>query len=544
MADYSFIQSLGTMTIAAALFALAARGVKLPAIVAYLVAGLFLGPLTGMVELSQGLSLISEAGIVLLLFLVGLELSFEKIHNLGKVAVLAGAGQVALTASGGFLISWFLGFTAIESAVLAAALTFSSTVVVVKLLEQKSEFDSLYGRIALGILLVQDLAVIALLTFLSGWSPDQSAGLGAMAASLSKAFGGLALLLGCALLAARYCLPRLFAWAASSPETLFVWSLCWCFLVVLAGHALHLSHESGAFLAGVSLAQLPYSHDLRRRVHPLMNFFIAVFFVSLGVNMNLAHLSSIWMPALVLSLFTLLVKPTITAFILARLKFGERTAFHTGNALAQISEFSFILAAMCVGSGLISDSLVSLIGLVGLITISISSCLIVYNHEWHRRMQKWGILRLLRASQTEEETTCPVTAQNHIIIVGANTLGRNIARLLHDAGQGVLTLDTDPGKLHELPGATLMGDAQNLAFLEEAGLHRAKLLVSCLHIEDINNLLAYRCRTMDVPCSIHAIDLSMVDGLLEMDPTYLMLPKVDGIKLQTRKLKELGFLES
>lgn len=532
------------MTIAAALFALAAHGARLPAIVAYLVAGLFLGPMTGMVELSEGLALISEAGIVLLLFLVGLELSFEKIRNLGRVALLAGAGQVALTALGGFVISLTLGFTAIESAVLAAVLTFSSTVVVVKLLEQKKEFDSLYGRIALGILLIQDLAVIALLTFLSGWAPDEAAGLGAVAGNLFKAFGGMALLLICALLAARHGLPRLFAWAAGSPETLFIWSLCWCFLVVLAAHVLHLSHESGAFLAGVSLAQLPYSHDLRRRVHPLMNFFIAVFFVSLGVKMNLDRLNEILLPAIVLSIFALFIKPTITAFILARLKFGERTAFHSGNVLAQISEFSFILAAMCVAAKLIDEQLESLIGLVGLITISVSSCLIVYNHEWHRRMQKWGLLRLLRASQTEEETACPVSAQNHVIIVGANTLGRNIAQTLHDAGQSVLTLDTDPGKLRGLPGATKMGDAQNLSFLEEAGLPRAKLLVSCLHIEDINNLLAYRCRTMKIPCSIHAIDLSMVDSLLEMDPTYLMLPKVDGIKLQTRKLKELGFLES
>lgn len=532
------------MTIAAAAFALAARGVRLPAIVAYLVAGLFLGPMTGMVELSEGLTLISESGIVLLLFLVGLELSFEKIRNLGKVALLAGVGQVALTALGGFLISLALGFGAVESAVLAAVLTFSSTVVVVKLLAQKNELNSLYGRISLGILLVQDLAVIALLTFLSGWSPDQSAGMGAVAGNLFKAFGGMALLLVCAMLAARYWLPRLFAWAAGSPETLFVWSLCWCFLIVLAAHAMHLSHESGAFLAGVSLAQLPYSHDLSRRVHPLMNFFIAVFFVSLGVNMNLDLLGEIWLPALVLSLFTLSIKPAITAFILARLDFGERTAFHAANALAQISEFSFILAAMCVSSGLIGAPLVSLIGLVGLVTISVSSCLIVYNHAWHRRVQKWGVLRLLRAPGTEENTASPVTQRNHIIVVGANTLGRNITRRLHAAGQSVRTLDTDPGKLRGLPGSTKVGDAQSLAFLEEAGLRRARLLVSCVHIEDVNNLLAYRCRTMKIPCSIHAIDLSMVDNLLEMDPTYLMLPKVDGIKLQTRKLKELGFLEA
>jgi len=159
------------MTVAATVFALAARGVKLPAIVAYLLAGLFLGPITGVVELSESLRTISDAGIVLLLFLVGLELSFDKIRDLGKVALLAGTGQIVLTASGGFLVAIALGFRGTQAVMLAAALTFSSTVVVVKLLEQQGEFDSLYGRIAVGTLLVHELALIAPLPFLSGWSP-------------------------------------------------------------------------------------------------------------------------------------------------------------------------------------------------------------------------------------------------------------------------------------------------------------------------------------------------------------------------------------
>ena len=532
------------MTVAATVFALAARGVKLPAIVAYLLAGLVLGPVTEVVELSEGLRTISEAGIVLLLFLVGLELSFDKIRDLGKVALLAGVGQIALTAVGGFGLCVLLGYQGTQAVMLAAALTFSSTVVVVKLLEQQGEFDSLHGRLAVGILLVQDLAVIALLTFLSGWTPGAASDLGAMAANLLKAFGGMALLLGFSLLASKFWLPKPFAWASRSPETFFVWSLCWCFLVVLAAHGLHLSHESGAFLAGVSLAQLPYNHDLRRRVHPLMNFFIAVFFVSLGVNMNLDNLVAILPAALALSAFTLFVKPTFIAFVLARLKYEESVAFNAANALAQISEFSFILAAMGIRAGLIDEQVVSLIGLVGVITISISSCFIVYRQPYYQWMRNAGWLRLLRASQKKDESPPPAAIRDHIIVIGANSLGRRIIEHLHERNETALALDTDPAKLRPLPCRTMMGDVQNVDFLEEAGLSRAKLLVSCIGIEDVNNLLAYRCRTMKIPCAIHAIDLSMVDSLLEMDPTYLMLPKVDGIKLQNRRLAEMGFIES
>ena len=133
--------------------------------------------------------------------------------------------------------------------------------VVVKLLDEKKELDSLYGRIALGILLVQDVVVILLLAFLAGLGSRAELSLGAVSRGLGLALGGIATLLAAVLLAARYALPRPFVWAARSPEMLFIWSLCWCFLIALAAKALHLSLEIGAFLAGISLAQLPYAGD-------------------------------------------------------------------------------------------------------------------------------------------------------------------------------------------------------------------------------------------------------------------------------------------
>ena len=151
-------------------------------------------------------------------------------------------------------------------------------VVVVKLLEEKGELESLYGRIGVGVLLVQDLVVIMLLTFLAGMSgAGEAMDAGTIGLGLLKAFGGMAVLLVVALVASKYILPKPFKWAARSPEVLLVWALSWCFLMVFGAHAFHLSLEIGAFLAGMSLAQLPYNEDLRRRVHPLMNFFVAVF---------------------------------------------------------------------------------------------------------------------------------------------------------------------------------------------------------------------------------------------------------------------------
>ncbi|HUO87362.1 MAG TPA: cation:proton antiporter, partial [Thermoanaerobaculia bacterium] len=255
MTELDLLRQLGLILVAAAAALLLARLARVPSIVAYLVAGLALGPATGLLPVSEPLELIAEVGIALLLFLVGLELSLDKIRDLGKVAVIAGLGQVAFTAAGGFALAFALGFDPLASIFIGVALTFSSTVVVVKVLDQKRELDTLYGRISVGIFLVQDLVVIVALTLLAGLGRGREASLGAIGLGVLLAFAGMAALLATALFASRHLLPRLFGWAASSSQTLFVWSLAWCFLFVVAAEKLQLSLEIGAFLAGISLAQ-------------------------------------------------------------------------------------------------------------------------------------------------------------------------------------------------------------------------------------------------------------------------------------------------
>lgn len=540
--ESGFVQQLTLIIVAAAAFAVAARRRRLPTIVAYLAAGLLLGPATGWVEATPSLETFSEAGIVLLLFLVGLELSLDKIKGLGTAVLWAGVIQVGATAVAGFLISLLLGMGLKESLFLAMAVIFSSTVVVVKLLEEKHQLDHLHGRIAVGILLLQDLVVIALLTLTKTFEPGVPLSLGTLGWNVLKALGAMGALLAATMATARYVLPRPFAWAARSPATLLIWSLCWCFFVVVAAHWLHLSPESGAFLAGLALAQLPYNHDLRRRVHPLMNFFIAVFFVALGLRMPIAEAAGQWWPALVLTLFVLGGKFLIVAFSLARLRFSERTSFLTALSLTQISEFSFILAASAMASGWVGADMLSLVGLVGLASIALSSSAIVFQEPLYVAALKRGWLRFLRAAKHDPERPHGHSLHQHIIVVGMNTLGRDIARRLHARGETVLAIDTDPRKLADLPCETCLGNADYLSVLEDAGLESARLLVSALRIEPANDLLAYRCRQFNIPAAIQVVDLSVVDNLLEMDVRYMMIPKIDGMKLQNRVLQEDGFL--
>lgn len=545
--DTDFLQSLGIIAISAALMVGLGRLIRMPAIVVYLLCGILLGPVLGWVKVGDGLSLVSEMGIALLLFLVGLELSIGKVRDVGKVAVVAGLLQVVLTVLLGFGLAVLLGFGLMEAGFLAIALTFSSTVVVVKLLESKGELESLYGRIAVGVLLIQDVVVILLLTFLAGMSGNgEAVDAGRIGMGLVQAFGGMAVLVVAALVASKYLLPGPFRWAARSPEVLMVWSLSWCFLMVFAAHAFHLSLEIGAFLAGMSLAQLPYNEDLRRRVQPLMNFFIAVFFVTLGIKIQANGAADQIGTTAVFSAMVLLGKPLVFLIILGFLGYGRKTAFLTGVTLAQTSEFSFILAGLAMSKGLIGGEILLISALVGVVTIAVSSYVIMRSHEFYAWVLRLGLLRFAFLDGKPEIADRIVHAgehlEGHIIVVGMNTLGRDLVKRLVSKGFDVLAVDTDPMKLEGLPGKKLLGSVGYLSVLDEAGYSRAKLIVSALQIEETNDLLAYRAKSVGVPCAIHVVDLSVVENLLELETDYLMVSKVDGVKAQLAKLKEMEVL--
>ena len=542
--EVTLLLDLGYIILAAAFFAFLGKKIHMPSLVGYLLAGLLLGPGLNLVEIGHSLELIAEMGIALLLFLVGIELSLGKIKDLGRAAALLSFFQVSLTASCGFLVAQLLGFEWLPSLFIAATVTFSSTVVVIKLLDQKGHMHRRYARLSVGLFLGQDIVVILALTILSGLETGIGLEIGPVLKSLGIAFGGMLFLLLVVLLAARYVLPRPFAWAANSPDTVFSWALCWCFLIVLLAHQFHLSLEIGAFLAGVAVAQLPMHEDLHRRLHPLMTFFIAIFLVTLGIQMEVDAFSSIWRAALALSIFVLCIKPLIVFLILSKMRFDARTAFDTSIATGQVSEFAFILLALGVSSELIDIELAALGGLVGLATIAVSSYLILHADSLYCFFNDKGILRLL-GNDREADLVDESTRKEHTIVVGMNALGRAITKALVARGVKVLAIDTDPRKLSNLPGAEIfIGNVEYESVVEEINLRQAKLVVSALQIEDANHLLAYRCRAAGIRCAIHAFDLSMVDDLLDLDTAYLLMPSADGTVSQKDLMHREGLFNS
>ncbi len=543
MVEFELLNSLGAMILAALGVVLGMRVFRIPNIVAYILAGLLLGPILGLLEVTHTIELISEFGIILLLFLVGLELSLDKIKEVGRTAFIAGGVQMGVTALGGGGLAVLFGYGPTESIVLAVAVVFSSTVVVVKMLEKGGDLSKTHGQIAVGVLLVQDLVVVLVLTFIAGLSSPDELALGEVAWGLGQAFVGMGLLAGLIVAAARYVLPPAIGWISKMPQGLFIWSLFWCFLIVLGAEALQLSPELGAFLAGIALAQLPYSHELRLRVNPLMNFFIIVFFVSLGLQMELKAAFAQWPFALALSVFVMIAKPLLFFGVLPWLGHDEETSFRTGISLAQISEFSLIFGTLTLSTGLIDEALLSVITLVGLITFALSSFLLLYNDRLYAAVQPYHPLAWAGAEQKQKEPP-EVAFRDHVIVVGINTLGRCLVNRLVEAGESVVAVDTSRERLAPLSVPTVHGNAVHEAILDEACLDTAKLLVSSLNIEGTNNLLAYRAKQAGVPSSIHAFDRSSENTLRDIGTDYLIRSKHEGSRRLLHELQSRGVLSA
>ncbi len=541
MSDTPLLRDLGFILAAAAGVGLLARALRLPPIVAYMAAGLLLGPVTGVIHDTAGLELISEAGIALLLFLVGLELSLAHIREVGRVALGAGIGQMAATALLGCGLALALGFPFTPAALLALALTFSSTVVVVKLLDRRRELDSTHGRIAVAILLVQDVAVAVALTLLAGLGDPGALGVQAVGRGLLRAGLGMAALVAALYVAVRFLLPPLLRWLAPSLEALFVWSLTVCFGFILAAKALGLSIEIGAFLAGVGLAQLPLHAELGRRVQPLASFFLAVFFVILGIHLDPAAAFGSWPAVLALSAFVVLGKPAILMALIPRFGYPERPSFLAALSLGQASEFSFIVAGLAFGAGLVDPGFLSLVGAVGLLSIGASAALIQGADRLYAALRGRALLRLFRAPASPEAPPREGPG-GHVIVVGMNTLGRRLVHAFVARGERVLAVDVDAAKLLGLPCDTLQGSTDHPAVLERAGLRRARLLVSALQIEEANELLAYRAREAGVPSSIHAFDAELADELRARGATHVMVSKYDGIRQVAEALRSAGVI--
>ncbi len=437
--ENQFFEFAAILSIAATLGAVGVL-LRQPLIVTFIAVGILVGP-AGLGLANEAIHLPARMGIAILLFLVGLRLDTRVIANTGPVALATGLGQVIFTSVVGFLICLGLGMSVVPAIYVAVALTFSSTIIIVKLLSDKREIDSLHGRIAVGFLIVQDIAVILVMIGLSALAGGQ--GQTPWASALVVLAKGTLLLVGVALLT-KFVLPGLVRQLARSQELLILFAIAWAMVLASVGEWLGLSKEVGAFLAGVSLASTEFRDTIGSRLVSLRDFLLLFFFIELGAALDLSQIGSQVGAALLLSAFVLIGNPLIVIIIMGSMGYRRRTGFLAGLTVAQISEFSLILAALGVSLGHISEETLGLVTLVGLITIGLSTYLILYSHAIYDRLADWLMIFERKVPYRENESDVESARSVDFIVFGLGRFGNNLSRFLRHRHKHVLGVDFDP----------------------------------------------------------------------------------------------------
>ena len=455
-----------------------------PVLIAYIVIGIVAGPaVLGVVTAHDQIDLLAQVGVAVLLFVVGLKLELQHIRHIGPVALATGLGQLAFTIVIGFLIILAMGKGWVEALYVAVALTFSSTIIIVKLLSDKREIDSLHGRIAVGFLIVQDLAVVIAMMVMSAMRSDGGEG------SLLALAGSLSLRLGIAVvgmyLLMRYVLPRVVDRMAQSQELLLIFAIAWGTGLAALGEWAGFSKEAGAFLAGFSLASTHYRDAINARLTGIRDFLLLFFFIDLGAKLDFSTLGGEVWPAAVLSLFVLIGNPLIVMAIMGYMGYRRRTGFLCGLTVAQISEFSIIFVAMGISLGHVDNGALGLTTLVGLVTIALSTYMILYSHPLYERLAPWLVIFERKRPFRE----LAVATERHdlrevdVIVFGLGRYGSRLALGLKKAELKVLGVEFDPEVVRSLRRQGLpvrYGDGIASEFLESLPLKDTRWVVSTL----------------------------------------------------------------
>ncbi len=544
---------IGLIIIVATIVGYLARLLKQPLIPAYILTGLIIGPLLGLVEDSNMILTLSEIGIAFLLFVVGLELNLKKLRDVASISIFGGLMQFVLLFAFGFLIAATLGFLTIEATYVALIVAFSSTMVVVKLLSDKRELDTLHGRIIIGFLLMQDLiAIVALsiLTTLNNFS---------MAILVIALLKGV-ILLSVAVIASKFILPSLFKFAAKSQELLFLMALTTCFFssifanyigqiiiyvfkipffnFVLADSVLNLlkpgfSIAIGAFIAGVSIANLPYNVEIIGKVKPLKDFFATIFFVSLGLELLLGEMRTILVPLIIFTLFVIIFKPLLTMVICSLFNYKKRTSFLSSISLAQVSEFSLIIVAQGLILGHISKGVFSLTILLAIITIALTSYLIQFDNNIYVKLSVFLQIFEKIGTRTKKMEYIPEDKKTDIILCGYNRIGYSIVKTVQKMKKSLLIVDFNPDVIKRLIARKvpcIYGDIGDSEILERIGLNKAEMVISTVPEEQDNLLLIKKTKDVNKRALIF-VTANQVDEALTLydaGADYVILPHLLG----------------
>ena len=466
-----------------------------PLIIMFLATGILAGPsVLGIIHSYEQIELLAHIGIALLLFIVGLKLDLNLIRTTGPVALATGLGQIVFTSIIGFVIAIAMDMSYLSAAYVSVALTFSSTIIIVKLLSDKKEIDSLHGQIALGFLIVQDIAAILALvglTTLGSSVSGESPGYLSFLMIGAKGVG----LLGAVALLMKYVIPYLTQRLAHSLELLTLFAIAWAVFLGAGSELLGFSKEVGAFLAGVSLASTAFRDSIGARLTGLRDFLLLFFFIDLGARLDWSMVGSQLGASLVFSLFVLVGNPLIVLIIMGVMGYRRRTAFLAGLTVAQISEFSLIVAALGLSIGHITEETMGLITLVGVVTIFLSTYMILYSYPLYRVLS--SPLKIFERRNPYREADIDSFAETgavDVILVGLGNYGSGLMEHLLRRKNAIVGIDFDPGTLDKwrkrgVP--VLYGDMADPEMHEQLPLKKARWVISTVRSKEMNLALIH-----------------------------------------------------
>jgi Kef-type K+ transport system membrane component KefB len=520
-----------------------------PLILAYLIAGFFIGPFgMGWVKSQESISIISELGLIFMLFMIGLEIDLKKIVRAGKVILFAAGGQLL----GGCLLG-ILFFTGIglsmgggkfDALYLCVACALSSTVIIVKVLYEKRELDTLPGRVTLGVLVLQDIFAILFLAVQPSLANLQ---ISVILLSIVR----VGVLVATALALSRYVLPRLFHQIARRPELVLLGALAWCFLIGEIAEKLHLSREMGSLVAGVSLSTFPYALDVTAKVTTLRDFFITLFFVALGMTIPIPGLSVIGL-ALVMAAFTVVSRVLTTFTPLYLMKQGLRASLLPAINLAQISEFSLVVIQTGVAANHISTETASAASFAFVVLAVLSTFVMVRSDQITRfligPLKRIGLRDLDHVqARTDGEQEGEHGEGRRIVILGffraASALLTEIERQNPFMLDQIGVVDFNPVVFQTLVDRGVhvsYGDISSVDTLIHAGVGKAELII--LSVPDSllkgasNEKLVRHVRTLNPTAKIVATAdlLSDVNDLYAAGADYVTVPRLsDAHELYT-----------
>ncbi len=516
---------IGIVLIIAAAISMLVYRFKQPIIIAYILTGVIVGP--GLLALTNShgvFDVMSELGVAFLLFTVGLGLDWRNAKDVGGIAAVTGVGQVLFSGGIGWVVGIALGLDPITSLYLAIAFAFSSTIVIVKLLMDKEDLDSLYGRISVGFLLVQDfIAMIILLglgAFTSGASLEQ-----VVVLTLLKAF----ILVPVLWIISVKIVPKVLSYVAKSQELLFIFSIAWCFLIAGVLVLLGFGMELGALIAGITLSSTMYYREINARIRPLRDFFLIMFFIVLGTRLGIDSITSLLVPTLIFSAVILISKPFIVMVIMRALGYHPRTGFLSGTSMAQISEFSFIVIAAGISIGHLDESVLALATAIGIVTIAVSSFFIEHNELFYEKI-KW-FMRPFEPNKTLDIEQLKNHKPTDVLMIGYHRSGAMLLPTIQKLRRSYTVVDFDPTVIRSLAEEgipAIYGDAGDENFLDEVKADRARLIVSTVPDVVISTALLTFLKSRHyqgvVVVSVHK--RSDAEQCYKLGATYVIVPSV------------------